>query len=193
MAENIFTKLVQARPLTAAGLQAGRQWFREAAQRLSRIGINRLFEQNQKDLVSAINISSIGSMFTFSYDPKWKEKLPYYDLHPLIFVVEMSPGGFTGINLHYLSPYNRAILMDALYGIAKKEKDMMKLQLSYRVLKGAASFSLFKPCYKKYLTNHVRSSFLFIEPSKWDMAIMLPTARFVKQPEEVVWAASGGD
>ena len=47
----------------------------------------------------------LGQMYFYRYDPKFKDKLPYYDTYPLIFPFkyETSPNpGFWGINLHYL-------------------------------------------------------------------------------------------
>ena len=65
----------------------------------------------------------LGNMYLFSYDPKTKETLPYYDRFPLIIpfrpsVVSGKAGsgpGFYGLNLHYIPPRLRARLMDALY------------------------------------------------------------------------------
>ena len=56
-----------------------------------------------------------GSMFNFSYDPKLKKQLPYYDRFPLCIPVKKAPGGFHGLNLHYLDPRIRAQFLDALY------------------------------------------------------------------------------
>lgn len=192
--KNIFTTIALGLPtnITSTTIMAARQWFRETAQKITSVNLSHLFEQNAKNLVNDINITSIGSMFTFHYDPKWKDKLPYYDAVPLIFVVELYSDGFLGINLHYLSPYHRAKLMDALYTITLKEKDMMKVQISYSVLKSASKFRLFKPCLKRYLSSHIQSRLLFIEPEKWDMVLMLPTQRFVKASEDQIYRDSAG-
>ena len=40
----------------------------------------------------------------FFYDPKYKKTLPYYDTFPLVLPLERIPGGFAGINFHYLRP-----------------------------------------------------------------------------------------
>jgi hypothetical protein len=72
---------------------------------------------DKENIVNTIDEKSIGKMYTFFYDPKHKETLPYYDLFPLIFVVGPAAGGFLGINLHYLPPVLRAKLMDSLYQI----------------------------------------------------------------------------
>ena len=178
--------------ISSADVQTARNWFRNQAKKVTDININTLFTGSKKNMVSDINTTSIGSMFHFIYDPKWKDKLPYYDVFPLSFIVELYSDGFLGINLHYLNPYSRAKLMDSLYTIALKENDTMKLQVSYKILKSATRFRFFQPCVKRYLSSHVRSRFLLIEPEQWDICLMLPTQRFVKSTSDVVWKDSRG-
>ena len=189
---NIFQDLAAGKPGSIAPhhIISARQWFRQAAQDITKINPNTLLRKMAGSLVNNINISSVGSMFLFRYDPKTKETLPFYDTYPLIFMVEIYNDGFSGINLHYLPPLLRAKLMDALYGITLKHKDKMKIQISYDILNNARRFRLFKPCYKRYLSTHLQSKLLFIEQDKWDMAMSLPLQRFHKASEEQVWAHS---
>ena len=134
----------------------------------------------------------IGEMYFFQYDPKGKETLPYYDRFPLIFPINKAKGGFIGLNMHYLPPQLRAQLMDALYTLASDDKynEDTKLELSYDILAKAAQFRNFKPCVKRYLTKHVRSRFIKIEASEWDIALFLPVSQFEKQGVRRVWADS---
>jgi hypothetical protein len=134
----------------------------------------------------------IGEMYFFQYDPKGKETLPYYDRFPLIFPINKAKGGFIGLNMHYLPPQLRAQLMDALYTLASDDKynEDTRLELSYEVLAKASQFRNFKPCVKRYLTKHVRSRFIKIEASEWDIALFLPVSQFEKQGVRRVWADS---
>ena len=45
---------------------------------------------------------SAGRMSMFFYDPKFKNRLPYYDTFPLVLPLETMRGGFIGLNFHYL-------------------------------------------------------------------------------------------
>ena len=54
-----------------------------------------------------------------------------------------------------------------------------KLKISYNLLNGASKYKYFAPCYKRYLFGHVQSSFINVPVPNWDMALMLPTERFV--------------
>jgi hypothetical protein len=167
-----------------------RTWFRETALRVRSVNRNKYMESaDAKNLQTTIDGDSIGSMFSFFYDPKHKKTLPYYDMFPLVFVIGPKPGGFLGINLHYLPPVLRAKLMDELHKITsdRKYNDKTKLVVSYELLNKAARFRYFKPCVKRYLFDHVQSKFLKIEPFYWDAALMLPTEKFAKADIDHVW------
>lgn len=133
----------------------------------------------------------IGKLIHFYYDPKLKKTLPYYDTFPLVFPIDVQKDRFLGINMHYLPPNARAILMGHLWSLLEDEPDGEKrIDLSYQILKSASKYRLFKPCIKTYLYSHVRSRYLFIPPQEWDAALMLPSARFEKASEIKVWQES---
>jgi hypothetical protein len=92
----------------------------------------------------------------------------------------MYEDGFLGINMHYLPLFVRAKLMDALYDLSsnKRYDDTTKLRISYSILKSAVKFKAFNPCIKRYLSTHVKSYFLNIPSSEWEIALFLPLARF---------------
>ena len=165
-----------------------RSFFRENAKRLVVRG--RLTEQVSKDrLKSQV---TLGRLYFFYYDPKTKDKLPYYDRLPLVFPFAPYRNGFLALNLHYLPPILRAKLFDALYETASNDKlnDKTKLRLSYNKLMMASKYRFFKPCLKRYLTSHVKSRFIEIEPAEWNTALMLPVADFQKAKAREVWKQS---
>ena len=106
--------------------------------------------------------------------------------------IEDYSDGFLGLNLHYLDPRNRALLMDGLYDAVSDEEydEKTRLKLTYEVLAGASKYRYFRPCVKRYLTSHVRSRYLKIESSEWDNIIFLPLERFEKANRKQVWADS---
>ncbi len=156
--------------------------------------------QNIKD--SAIGIDSsysqamVGKMIIYTYDPKHKATLPYYDTFPLVFPLEPSKsvrGSFLGLNMHYLPPYYRAQLMTALWTTVNNTEIMdarTRLKLAYSTLKGSTRFRQFKPCLKMYLTSHIRSQIMIIDPHQWNYVLMMPVARFKKASQYQVWADS---
>ena len=171
-----------------ARTQDARDWFRNKARSTSATpeSIVRGEKARYKNRVS------MGKMYLFNYDPKTKATLPYYDRYPLIFPVQGAPGGFYGINMHYLPYVLRARLMDALYDLSSNQRydERTKLRLSYDILKGAAKYKAFKPTFKRYLSSHVRSRFIEINSSEWDIALFLPLESFAKASKGSVWADS---
>lgn len=151
-----------------------------------------LHASNKSRLFTKIGPEDIGSMLMYFYDAKWKDVLPYWDMFPVMFVVDVKPDRFSGLNLHYLPFQLRAKLMDALYTIAEKNKEnkIQRLALSYQVLKNASKFKAFKPCYKTYLKSNLKSRFFWIEPREWDTALFLRTERFQKATNQTVWRHS---
>ena len=85
-----------------------REWFRKRLQRMR--SVNRLDLQKETE---TSNSPVIGSMSMFFYDPKYKDTLPFYDRFPLAVIVGPAPGGFYGLNLHYLPPILRAKMLMA--------------------------------------------------------------------------------
>lgn len=160
-------------------------WLRANVNNVNKIGkINpRTIIDDGKPFqrIQKISENSIGKMYFFSYDPKMKDILPYYDTYPLVFPIEHYGDSFLGINLHYLPPKLRMMLMNALLKTLnnKNYDKTSKLVISYQILNGASRYRYFKPCIKKYLFSHVKSPFLYIAPNEWDIVAMLPTDRFV--------------
>lgn len=172
-----------------ARTQDAREWFRQKAREArsnDRYPANILKTSDKQDRVMP------GHMYHFFYDPKTKATLPYYDRFPLIFMVGPAPDGFYGLNLHYLPPKLRALMMDSLYEVVsnKRYDQNTKLRISYDLLKGASKYRYFKPTFKHYLNDHVNSRFIKVDSSEWDIALFLPTERFEKASKSRVFADS---
>ena len=86
----------------------------------------------------------------------------------------------------------RAKLMDELYTLSRDNRydENTRLRISYNILNGAAKYKYFKPCVKHYLTPHVKSRFLEVYAAEWDIALFLPTERFVGANKRAVHADS---
>lgn len=164
-------------------------WFRKKARTVGQNVTPQSLMTEKERLRSKFRY---GTMYHYFYDPKHKKTLPYYDIFPLVFIVEPAPKGFFGINLHYLPPTMRAKLMDGLDTIKNNRRydETTKLILSYGILKSVSKLKYFEPCFKWYLFDHVASQFLKIEADEWNLALFLPTERFKKQPKETVWRDS---
>ena len=193
MAESLFDKLeseARRRNIDKQSRSA-RVWFANQAKKL---GTNMRQDIIKDPGMKEVRQVGPGHMFMFFYDPKTKEQLPYYDRFPLVLMVESAPGGFYGLNLHYLAPGIRAKFLDQLAGTLsdKRYDENTRFRMSYGMLKAASRFKEFKPCYKRYLTSHIHSRIAKVQPKDWDIAIFLPTEDFAKKGKRAVWADSRG-
>lgn len=163
------------------------EWFQEKVNSISSVNRRNLMSQSEKS-TSPI----LGSMFMFFYDPKGKKKLPYYDRFPLSIVIDKSPGGFMGLNLHYLPNDLRAKFLDGLLDLTNNEDydETTKFNVTYDYLKSSRKHRFFKPCLKKYLTKHIDGNIAMIDPSDWLIATFLPSELFEKESREFVYAQS---
>jgi hypothetical protein len=165
-------KLTASRQNIIESTKQSGNWLRDKIQKLR--NPLRVFNQVAKP--------TIGQMYMFSYDPKYKNILPYYDAYPLVFPIEFYSDGFLGVNLHYLSPPARANLLGALKKLATDNKynDKTKLNISYEILRSySRQFAGVENCIKRYLYSHVRSQFHQVSAEDWDKTIMLPLQKWV--------------
>ena len=62
--------------------------------------------------------------------------------------------------------------------------------MRYDLLKASAKYKEFKPCFKHYLGKHVKSKFVRVPITEWEIAIFLPVEQFKKAGKEKVWSES---
>jgi hypothetical protein len=189
--EGLLDKLKTAIKTSTAGAKAraAGDWFREkvrqagASAKMKAVTPNQLLRRQPDDNIL------LGKMFFYKYDPKFAKKLPYWDMYPLVFPFEKAPGGFYGLNLHYIPPRDRAVLMDNLnqYASNNKYDKTTRLELSYRLLK---RYGRAVPCVKRYLGDRIVSQTVRIDADEWEVAIFLPVERFQKASKGTVWADS---
>jgi hypothetical protein len=185
---NFYDKLTNK--ATAAGFKKNSaeslKWYQNALK--SMLGVNRKQLLDEFDRSKPLS----GRMFHFFYDPKHKKTLPYYDRFPLIFMVEKAEGGFYGLNLHYLPHKERAIFFDRLldYTNNKRYDESTRLRLKYDLLKGSSKLKYFAPCFKHYLTKHVKSKIVEVPADQWEQVIFLPSEQFKKASKSSVWQES---
>lgn len=155
-------------------------WFIGRARSAAGYRSNMFNKNPQRERSSAVQ----GRMFFFAYDPKTKDKLPIYDKFPLVFPLDPKPGGFLGLNVHYLSGDERQALLGRLikYANNKEFNKTTKLNIDYDLISNLRALSsLSRPCVKRYLYGHVRSPFIEIMANEWDKVISLPLELFISK------------
>lgn len=139
-----------------------------------------------------VGMFKLGDLVLFKYDAKTKAKLPYWDAFPVIFPIKFYPDGMLGINMHYLNPQMRAVLMDGLYGLITNTNmdETTRLNISYEILTGLSQLKAYRPCVKRYLFTHLQTQWFIIQPDQWEAVLFLPIARWQKGNEAKVWEDS---
>jgi len=177
--------------LAKEGLQprtnAARTWLRSKVKDLTPSKTALMRDQERLR-----NKSMIGRMYFYFYDPKTKDKLPYYDRFPLVIPIERYNDGFLGMNLHYIHSKQRLILLDKLSDTLTNDKydETSRLRVSYPFLSSASKIFEATPCIKRYLFSHIESRFLEITANEWDIAAMLPMESFVGAKTSRVYSDS---
>jgi len=168
-------------------------WFQQQARLLGAKSItpNKVLKSQSAHVKSTI---VPGSLYMFLYDPKGKADLPYYDVFPMVFPFKKVPGGFMGLNMHYLPYQARVQLLDRLMTFASDTKlnENTRIRYSWATINGVSKFKWAEPCIKHYLTNHVRSTFRKIDAPDWATAMLLPVEQFVGASKAKVWEDSIG-
>lgn len=166
-------------------------WFKQKASKLSSINRDKLLKDSK---LKQSPFETMGGMYFFFYDPKYKETLPYYDAFPLIINMGPAKGengvfnGFYGLNLHYLPPILRAKFLKNLIDIQSKPlTENARFQVTYDTLKSMSKLRYFKPCFKHYLNKHVKSHFAEVKVPEWEIATFLPCAAWRKRHRQKVY------
>jgi hypothetical protein len=147
--------------------------------------VERIQKVSQDSTVSPKK-PKIGNMYTYLYDPKTKDKLPYYDIVPLVIPVQYTDNGFYGLNFHYLSLQERNKLLNIILPFSQKNESSKKISSSYGKLVTLAS-GIWSPCCKRYLWSHIRTKFVHIPKEDWYEIIKMPVISFQRSSAKEVY------
>ena len=172
-----------------ARTKESQKWFQANIENMQTPGRRELLKDKALEPTDRM---IFGNMFMYFYDPKHKETLPYYDRFPLTIMLEPTKTGFQGLNLHYLRPDVRAQFLDELMGLGPKNvTDKSRLtKLRYDLIQSTRKYKEFKPCFKTYLNDHVKSRIVRVPMTEWEIAIFLPTEQFKKAGKAKIWKDS---
>ena len=190
--ESFLSKVSDAVRSGTVGKEVKRsaQWFQdkikglkgEVKNRFSSTNAAKFYRESEKitDAVFQRRVS-LGDLFCYYYNPKYRKTLPYYDMFPMIMLIAAEKETFLGINFHYLRPKWRAILLDRV--TAKIGGGLPKWS-KLRNIKQIA------PTIKRYRFDHIMRKVIPIEEDEHEIAIFLPTERFKKSGKAKVWSES---
>jgi hypothetical protein len=152
----------------------------------------RVAKSISNEKVRQVNKFILGGLYCFYYNPKGKMDLPYYDQFPMVLALEKYNDGFLGLNFHYLPIKYRVVFLDKLMNFATMGDagEIMRMRVTYDILTASKRLKLFKPCIKRYLSSHIQSKLLTIQPNEWDIAALLPLQQFKGATAPEVWQDS---
>ena len=159
------------------GQERSARWYQDAVRKYAS-GINTFQEVQNSDLGKVATQLDVGKMYMFAYDPMTKETLPYWDNLPLVVICDPLPTGFSGINLHYLSPLLRANLLDRLMPSVDKVDSDSKLRSDWSFVRNFSRFPETRKSTKRYLTQQIRGQMIEVNPRHWKSAVFLPVQQF---------------
>jgi len=164
------------------------QWYKNQIRQLGSVNPTNIM-QDRNHLVNKI---MPGKMYLFFYDPKLKDKLPYYDRFPLVLPFRRMSDGFIGLNLHYLPYLARFKLLGYLTDYLNNDKmdNTTKLMFSWRILNSSSKLAPMNACVKRYLLDHVESRFFEVPINNWITASQLPVEKFIGADKNAVWKDS---
>lgn len=114
-----------------------------------------------------------GQMITYIYSAKNAATLPYWDRYPLVYVLEVTRTGWTGINVHYLHPMQRMRLFSRnFFNNVYIENEISR------------------PAMKRYLANRVVGKLVEIPLEDWQIMIYLPYEKFSGAVKTQAWKDS---
>ena len=182
-----------SRELDATGIKRNTArsalWFKQNIKKLGNLSRQDLL--NDDSLKPATDILP-GMIYFFVYDAKHKKSLPYFDRFPLIIMVDGAPGGFTGLNLHYLPPIIRYKFLKDLESTLSDTRydERTRFEITKKKLQAAKKFRAFEPCFKHYLVTQIKSRVINVPSTFWDLVVYLPTEQFSGASKSKVWVES---
>ena len=154
-------------------------------------------EKEKRVSLKSVAKPTIGGMYYYVYDAKFREKLKWFDLYPLIICIEYWEKGWIGLNLHYIPPQARQELLTALMKIGNNaESESRYMQISYNLLQQVSADKMWKQCVHKYIENgkendpidgrtvFIKSKIIEVNPFDWEKVIYLPQEQFVTYTNE---------
>lgn len=146
-----------------------------------RISGNTFLRNNLgKDMIKTPVDVNIGQMFFFMYRAETPNLL-VWDRYPISIIISVSQDHFIGLNLHYIPPILRLLVLDELIKIDKDKKIPVNKRLGTKAifLEKIKNEKVYAHCVKKYRRDRQRSPLLRIQSNEWITAAYIPLQKWV--------------
>lgn len=130
----------------------------------------------------------VGRLFYFAYEAvEAGDRLNnVYDQYPMTFVFNVSESAngdklMHGLNVHYLTPKEKAVLFVKLSTIRNKKgwTNATKLKISWDIIKAIVGHKIYEKAVHTYRADRFQSKLIEIHPEHWEIATFLQLSKFV--------------
>lgn len=133
------------------------------------------------------NKQLVGKLYFYEYEAKdpGDPDLNIYDQYPLCFFFSSSRSNdgktlLHGLNLHYLAPKERMILLLELLTLrsSKVTRPQMRLKLSWDMIKAVSKHALYEKAVHTYRVDRLQSRLVEIPANDWSIVVFLQLQRW---------------
>ena len=144
-------------------------------------GVNYRSRQMIKTGGKKSNNILIGRMYFFRYEPSMPEE--EYDNWPLVISLYEDADNISGVNFHHMDYKNRIIqlgrMLDFLNNQTYEKTSRLYASKFRKTLWNHRLFRHSKASYRQYRTDQIKSKIIEVHPMDWELAITVPTERFL--------------
>ena len=166
-------------------------WFRARISKDVRLGSqqSKLLNQNVYGRKSGTeNTQLIGKLYFYEYaaENPGDAELQVYDRFPMVFIFNSTRSKegnilLHGLNIHYLSPKERQILLEKLLTVKSSAqiRPQTRLKLSWDIIKAVASSALYERAVHTYRVDRFQSRLIEIPANDWCLCPFLPFQKWI--------------
>lgn len=135
------------------------------------------------------NKGMIGQLYLFEYEAEeaGDAETGLYDRFPLVFFfgtgkTKAGNRTLTGLNVHYLTPSQRAVLYQKLitFKTSKAWSPNVKIKLQWDLIKAAAGTTIVEKAVHSYRVDRIQSRMVQIPVDDWQIVVFLSIQKFLK-------------
>lgn len=136
--------------------------------------------------------SIIGKLFYFHYAAEMagNKELGVFDEFPMVFIFNKTKTKeghqvLWGLNLHYATPAERAILYTKLLKLktTKGWTEKTKLRLTWNLIKQASASKIYEKCVHAYRVDRLLTKMIEIPAKDWEIACFLQLQKWKRAPK----------
>jgi hypothetical protein len=132
-----------------------------------RDSLDRLYDTDVPTIKKGSRLT-LGNMYLFAYpNPKWKQKLPWWDMLPLIILLGVHDGYVHGINVHHIPwSYRIKFVREVMERKAKRKRLLYKdIKRAWNAAKIPAAYAYL--AYRTYIYDLIPTNFKMFDYEDW--------------------------